>query len=438
MRAQLAPPERLPPSASATGATSAVSLNSARVAWVTVAALCLSLFVASLPTRIAELQRVIPGVATTRLGEFAAPRGLLIGGAATLEIGAAVVYFTLATLIFWRRHDELRAIEMSFFLLAFGAALPGAAFAVMSSTPIWRITPPLLQAIGWAALLLFAFRFPSGRWSPRWSRWVVPLWLLWVASFFVFAERVFTGRPHWIFYSYLIWVAWFGPGVCAQLYRYLWDSTPLQRQQSKWVALGFVCALVGVLGASVEQVIALSQGYSGQRNLGFMLLALVVVVLATLPLPISIAIAILRHNLFDIDRLIKLTLLYSTLTVTLGGAYVATIGVIQALLRAVTSLADSSSLALVISTLGVAALFQPLRRRMQIAIDRRFYRRRYDAARIAADFAERLRDELDLSELHQRLIDAAYRTMRPQHISLWLADTRRDTPGVEGRRGASE
>ena len=438
MRAQSAPPERLPSSASATGTTSAVTLNSARVAWGAVAALCLALFVASLPTRVAELQRVIPGGSTTQLGEIAMPRALLIGGAATLEIGAALVYFILATLIFWRRHDELRAIEMSVFLLAFGAALPGAAFAVMSSTPIWRITPTLLQAIGWAALLLFAFRFPNGQWSPRWSRWVVPLWLLWVASFFLFAERVFAGRPHWIFYSYLIWVAWFGPAVCAQLYRYLWDSTPLQRQQSKWVALGFVCALVGVLGASVEQVIALSQGYSGQRNLGFMLLALVVVICSSLPMPISIAIAILRHNLFDIDRLIKITLLYSTLTVILGGAYVAVVGVSQALLRGVTSLADSSSLALVVSTLGVAALFQPLRRRMQVAIDRRFYRRRYDAARIAAAFAESLRNELDLSELHQRLIDATYRTMRPQHISLWLADPTHDTPDVDEPQRLSE
>ncbi|MFI5278351.1 MAG: hypothetical protein ACHQ1E_13855, partial [Ktedonobacterales bacterium] len=109
------------------------------------------------------------------------------------------------------------------------------------------------------------------------------------------------------------------------------------------------------------------------------------------------------------------------------GAYVATVAASQALLRAVTGLADSSSLALVVSTLGVAALFQPLRRRMQVAIDRQFYRRRYDAARIAAAFAESLRNELDLSELHQRLIDAAYQAMRPQHISLWLTVPQRDT-----------
>ncbi|HEY8323103.1 MAG TPA: hypothetical protein VIG77_01335 [Ktedonobacterales bacterium] len=427
MRAQSAPPERLSSSASATDATSGVSLNRARIAWGTVAALCLALFVASLPTRIAELQRVIPGGATTRLGELAAPRGLLIGGAATLEIGAALVYFTLAALVFWRRHDELRAIEMSLFLLAFGAALPGLAFAIMSATPIWRSAPAPLQAVGWAALLLFAYRFPSGEWSPRWSRWVAPWWLVWVACFFAFAQPVFAHHPQWIVASYLIWVAWFGTGVCAQLYRYLWVATPLQRQQSKWVMLGFVCALVGILLASVDQIVALSQGRIGQSDLRFTLLALVVVVCTSLPIPISITIAILRHNLFDIDRLIKLTLLYSALTVILGGAYVATVAASQALLRAVTGLADSSSLALVVSTLGVAALFQPLRRRMQIAIDRQFYRRRYDAARIAAAFAESLRIELNLSELHQRLIDAAYQAMRPQHISLWLTVPQRDT-----------
>jgi hypothetical protein len=330
--------------------------------------------------------------------------------------------------MFWRRHDEMRAILMSLFLLAFGAALPGAAYAIMSATPIWRVTPSLLEAIGWAALLIFALLFPTGGWSPRWARWVAPWWLVWVALFFIFAEPAFSRRPQLIIVSYIIWIAWFGVAVCAQIYRYVWDATPLRRQQSKWVALGFVCALVGIMATSAQQIVALSQGRFGQSGLRFALVALVIVICSSLPIPITITIAILRHNLFDIDRLIKFTLVYSALTVILGSAYALAVGAMQLLLRVVAGVNASSSSALVISTLGAAALFQPLRRRIQTEIDRQFYRRRYDAARIATTFAASLRDELDLGELAQRLVDVAHHTMRPQHVSLWLAQSERATP----------
>lgn len=429
MQPPTAPPERLPTTATTTTRavhlTPTLALTSARVTWGVVGALCLALFALSLPTRLAELGRLIPAARALHRGDIVAPRATLIAGSATLMIGGACVYFALAGLLFWRRHDETRVILMSLFLLAFGAALPGAAYAIMSATPIWRVTPALLEAIGWAALLLFALLFPTGAWSPRWARWVAPWWLAWVAVFFIVAEPVFSRRPQLIIVSYAIWVAWFGVGVCAQIYRYLWDATPLQRQQSKWVALGFVCALVGILAASAQQIVALSQGHVGQSDLRFTLVALVVVICASLPIPITIAIAILRHNLFDIDRLIKFTLVYSTLTVILGGAYALAVGAMQLLLHAISGANDSSSFALVISTLGAAALFQPLRRRIQTEIDRQFYRRRYDAARIAATFAESLRTELDLSELAQRLVDVAYHTMRPKHVSLWLASSER-------------
>lgn len=425
MQAPSVPPERLRTTAAAPSVIPSLALTSARVSWGVVCALCLALFAISLPTRLAELGRLIPAARTLRPGDITAPRGALIAGAATLMIGGACVYFALAGLMFWRRHDETRAILMSLFLLAFGAALPGAAYAIMSATPIWRVTPALLQAVGWAALLLFALLFPSGDWSPRWARWVAPWWLAWVACFFIFAEPIFSRRPQLIIVSYVVWVAWFGVGVCAQSYRYLWDATPLQRQQSKWVALGFVCALVGILAASAQQIVALSQGRVGQSDLRFALVALVVVICASLPIPITIAIAILRHNLFDIDRLIKFTLVYSALTVILGSAYALAVGAMQLLLRAVAGVNASSSFALVISTLGAAALFQPLRKRIQTEIDRQFYRRRYDAARIAATFAASLRNELDLGELTQRLVDVAHHTMRPQHVSLWLARAER-------------
>lgn len=221
--------------------------------------------------------------------------------------------------------------------------------------------------------------------------------------------------------SYLIWILWLGTGVCAQFYRYTWVATLPERQQTKWVMLGFVAALVGILVVSVQHIIALSLRRPFQSSAAFVVVALVVMAISALPIPISIAIAILRHNLYDIDRLINLTIVYSALTVALGLIYAAAVGLTQILVQFVTGRQGVPQLALVVSTLGAAALFQPLRRRIQIAIDRRFYRKNYNATKAVEAFAASLRTELDLNELTQRLIDVTHRTMAPKHVSLWLA-----------------
>jgi hypothetical protein len=249
----------------------------------------------------------------------------------------------------------------------------------------------------------------------------MPVWILWTASFFVFAEPLLSGRPALIFVCYLVWIAWLGGGVCAQVYRYLWVASPPQRQQTKWVMLGFIGALVGILVVSAQQIFALSQGRAIQNSAAFVAMALVIVTLSALPIPISIAIAILRHNLFDIDQLINLTLVYGAVTISLGAIYAAAVGLSQLIIQSVTGRQGEPQLALVLSTLGAAALFQPLRRRIQIAIDRQFYRKRYNAAKTTEAFAASLRNELDLGEITQRLVEVAYRTMKPKHASLWLA-----------------
>ncbi len=398
------------------------SLIIARIGWGAVAAACLALFIVALPLRLTELRRLVATTATPHVGALAISTTLFVACAFALEVSGSLVFFALSLLLFLRRSEASGVIHISALLLAFGAALPGTAYAIISATPIWRVTPGLLQTLGWTALLLFAYLFPTGEWIPRWSRWVAPLWLLWTASFFAFAQALLSQHPILIAVSYLVWIAWLGSGVCAQVYRYLWVATPPQRQQSKWVLLGFIGALVGILLVSAQQIVALSQGHQVETNALFIIAALVIVTLAALPIPLSITIAILRHNLFDIDRLINLTLVYGALTITLGAIYAAAVGLSQLLMQALTGSHDESQLALVISTLGAAALFQPLRRRIQHAIDRQFYRRRYDAATITAAFAASLRTELDLNELSQRLAEAAYRAMKPQHISLWLAE----------------
>jgi hypothetical protein len=134
-------------------------------------------------------------------------------------------------------------------------------------------------------------------------------------------------------------------------------------------------------------------------------------------IPASIGIAILRYRLYDIDLIIRRTLVYGALTAALGLVYWASVLVLEQVLR---SLTQGSELAIVGSTLAVAALFQPLRQRIQETVDRRFYRQRYDAGRTLEVFATRLRDELDLDSLGAELLEVVGKTMRPERVSLWL------------------
>jgi hypothetical protein len=136
-----------------------------------------------------------------------------------------------------------------------------------------------------------------------------------------------------------------------------------------------------------------------------------------LALPAAVAIAVLRYRLYDIDVLINRSLVYGALSATLAATYFATVVLFQTVLRPVVS---GSELAVAVSTLATLALAQPLRRRIQDAVDRRFSRSRYDAARTLDDFGVRLRDEVDLDAVRAELVDAVQQTVHPAHASVWL------------------
>jgi hypothetical protein len=140
-------------------------------------------------------------------------------------------------------------------------------------------------------------------------------------------------------------------------------------------------------------------------------------------LPTSFAIAVLHERLFDIDVIIRRTLIYSAMTVTLGAVYFFSIVVLQGLSQAITG-QSQSPLATVISTLTIAILFNPLHRRIQNDIDRRFYRRKYDAEKILKDFALQLRNEVDIDKITEDLLTAVEDTIQPQHLSLWIGKSK--------------
>ncbi len=186
-----------------------------------------------------------------------------------------------------------------------------------------------------------------------------------------------------------------------------------QRQQLKWIALAAAVAGV-VLVANAVSWFAAVEGISQLR--------LAVVGLAFAGFPIAAGFAVLRYRLYEIDVVINRALVYGGLTATLAASYLGLVVLLELVLSPVTAKSD---LAIAGSTLAVAALFRPARTRIQEAVDRRFYRRKYDAQRTLEAFSSRLRDEVDLRALSSELSGVVRETLQPAHVSLWLRQERR-------------
>jgi hypothetical protein len=338
---------------------------------------------------------------------------VLVGGG---WIGAGMLIFAL-------RSSDRRAILMSVFLMLVGPGFGGIPSDLAVIRPEFSLVHRsyiYLATVGFLGLVLL---FPNGRLAPRWSLWPV-LYLLVLffpnsvmyGSRFDFATWPISARSLLLF-SFLL-----GTLIGVPLHRYRRNFSPAERQQARWAMLGFIAAAFGIiltmltatvlLPCTAVEVVGPSVIYCGfTQSLGYGL--------SPMMIPIFIGVAVLRSRLWDIDVIIRRTLVYTLLSLTLGLIYLGVVVILQNLLGELTG-ERQPEIVTVISTLAIAALFTPLRQHIQNFIDQRFYRRKYNAKKALAAFASLARQETNLDELKVQVVSVVQETVQPEHASLWL------------------
>jgi hypothetical protein len=410
----------------------------ARAGWIVLTLLVLTLNAFAIPRADALLQAIcqpgalcISGLTPAdllQLQQLGLSPGFLAAYQIGWDVGTTLIYTTLAALIFWRRSVDRMALFCAYMLVLFGGAtytgLLDAGLRTMA--PAWYWLVGGLELLAQVSVPTFFLLFPSGRFVPRWTGWSVLVYVLYEV-WYVFLSNAYLGQLAGV--SSLVFAVLILGLVGLQIYRYRRVSTFGERQQTRWVVFGLAVALGGfalflIIGNLFHPL------KSPNVSEAEVLLPTTVTYGLLLFIPISIAFAILRSRLYDIDTLINKALVYGSLTGLLAVVYAALIFGLQALARGLTN--QGSNVAIVISTLAIAALFQPLRRRLQNFIDRRFYRRKYDAVRTLEAFSATLRNEVDLATLSEHLVAVVQETMQPTHVSLWLRQpSRTDAPSFQ-------
>jgi hypothetical protein len=315
-------------------------------------------------------------------------------------------------------------------------SLPWAKTAAWVGNWIWPIS---LIPVGFFLLL-----FPDGR--PPSGRWKVVVWLQGVALMGWFISQAFVPGPL-VNSGYESIRNPYGIEALGDILKALGPISGILlvgtmlasafsivvrfrrsrgevRRQIKWVAYaGALVIVVVILQLVIETLLAEGDRLTDILNLTF--------VVSLTSVPIAAGIAMLRYRLYDIDLLINHTLVYAVLTAMLALVYFGGVTATQAIFRTLTGQQQQPQLAIVVSTLVIAALFNPLRRRIQAFIDRRFYRKKYDARKTLEAFSAKLRNETDLEALNSELVGVVKETMQPAHVSLWL---RPDTASKTGEQ----
>lgn len=405
------------------------ALTLARATWWTLVLLVVVVFAMGLPEtfRLALALRPETVAGLAQLGLAPSFNAVYI---CTLDALTLLGFLAFAALIFWRRPDDWMVMFVGLTLLLTGMLYTAPPF----EAPVPVLLLALLAGLAEISQVAFVYLFPDGRFFPWWSwllllpllMWRPAIWgLVYLPHFLALQAQGRTSGEDFYYIpqdprDLALFIALLVVGIVAQVYRYRRHSTPIQQQQTKWLVLG-VSVTVAVVATYVLAINLIEVPQAGGGALIVRLLSRTINHAALLCLPLALTFSILHYRLWDIDHLINRALVYGSLTGLLVLFYVGSVVLIQQVIRAFTGQERPAPLLLVISTLATVALVQPLQRRLQAGIDRRFYRHKYDAARTLEAFAASLRQQVELTQLREQIVAVVEETMEPSELFLWLA-----------------
>jgi signal transduction histidine kinase len=387
-----------------------------RLLWISTAALALSIFLICIPAYILSLNQPVDSPALEHPVRPMLALALIKTG---LSIGAVLMCFVLASILFRYQRNDRMVVYASFLLLFYGVASAGPIEQLAVYDPaLERVgqTVVFLAAIPW---VFFFSLFPSGHFVPRWSRWLSVFsfpWAMVLAAFHPFSR--FAGGP----VPPLIELLWtMGLPllvVYAQIWRYRHVSGAIERQQTKWIVFGLFVALTLFTVSTIPWVYVSNRpsGTIGAAWANWIMFFLQVIwVLMLCVLPLSMSVAVLRYRLWDINLIIKRTLVYTSLTGLVVGTYVLIVGSLSAVFQARGSLLIS-----LLATGIIAMLFQPLRERLQHWVNRWLYGERDDPYMVLTQLGQRLETALVPAEVLPILVETVARSLRLPYVSIAL------------------
>jgi signal transduction histidine kinase len=394
-------------------------LISARVVCVAAGILSLTAFITSIPvtydlvlfTLCATPACKHPGPGVVQFVQELQALGFSVEAYSFYNIALNIIFvcgfFAVAIILFWRKSDDWMALFASFFLVTFGIA-----FAANTSTlppQPWHALYQCVLFLGHGSVIAFFYLFPNGRFVPRWTRWLtIGAILYWGILDFspnvTFSQLVSTSA----------FLGFVGTMIPVQVYRYVRRSNRVQRQQTKWVVFGMAIAVGGYTVLRLFQAFVFAS--SSPSALAYILLNAVTHLLLLI-IPISIAFAILRSRLWDIDIIINRTLVYSLLTAIVVGLYVLVVGGLSTLLQARGNLIIS-----LLATGMIAVLFQPLRSRLQRAINRVTYGERDDPYHIISRLGTQLEATLTPDAILPAVAETVAKTLKLPYVAIELRE----------------
>ncbi len=348
---------------------------------------------------------------------FRVPLGMTGAYLPSLEAFLLAGYLLTSLLIFLRRSDDWLALYLTGTLVLITPQLSYSWYYLAQTAEFWEPVLRVIIAVAVALTLPNFYLLPNGRFVPRWTVLAALAWVGWSVT-----TELFPTAPFSIYLTagatqLLVWLGWFATGMLAQVYRFRYEATPTERQQIKWVAFGLTIAVVVNLGWTLAFELFPGLSHAGQPHQLMWWIGRPIYVLGMMLLPISFGIAVLRYRLWDIDNLINRTLVYGTLTLVVVLVYVVVVAIFDVLFNS-----EGQVISQIIALTLDLIIFEPLRDRLQAAVDRLMFGESEDLPTVMARLGRRLGAAADADAVLPAIVETLADALDLPYVAIALPE----------------